>query len=98
MYLNNVTTCTSSLNVSGVTTFRNSTTNFLYNTLGTSFTNNGFSSFFTLNANVITNGGTSVRGDEDRFETRCLDIFNNYFALRAESRTETAWPPCRMYT
>jgi hypothetical protein len=32
-------------------------TNFWYNTPGTRFTNNGFNSFFSLNANVITDTG-----------------------------------------
>jgi hypothetical protein len=54
---NNNITCLSSLNVSGITTFKNSTTNFWYNSPGTYFTNNGFTSYFTLNANVIVNGG-----------------------------------------
>jgi hypothetical protein len=54
---NNATTCRSSLNVSGTTTFNNSSTNFWYNTPGTRFTNNGFNSFFSLNANVITDTG-----------------------------------------
>ena len=56
--LNNTTTCLSSLNVSGITTFNNSSTNFWYNTPGTSFINNGFTSFLSLNSNVITNTGT----------------------------------------
>ena len=50
----------STINVSGITTFNNSSTNFWYNTPGTSFTNNGFNSYFSLNSNVITNSGTAV--------------------------------------
>jgi hypothetical protein len=46
-----------SLYVSGLTTFNNSSTNFWYNTPGTRFTNNGFDSFFSLNANLITDTG-----------------------------------------
>ena len=55
---NNVS-CAGALNVSGTTTFNNSSTNFWYNTPGTSFINNGFTSFLSLNSNVITNAGTA---------------------------------------
>ena len=55
---NNVS-CAGALNVSGTTTFNNSSTNFWYNTPGTSFINNGFTSFLSLNSNVITNMGTA---------------------------------------
>ncbi len=41
----------------GLTTY-NSLTNFWYNTPGTHLTKNGFNKYFTLNANVIVNGGS----------------------------------------
>jgi hypothetical protein len=44
-------------NVSGTTTFYYCSTNFWYNTPGTSFTNNDFTSYFILNSNVITQTG-----------------------------------------
>ena len=60
LLVSGASTCSSSLNVSGITTFNNSLTNFWYNTPGTYFTNNGFDSYFSLNSNVITNLGTAV--------------------------------------
>jgi hypothetical protein len=48
-------------NVSGTITFNNSSTNFWYNTPGTFFTNNGFTSFLSLNLKVITNTGTAFQ-------------------------------------
>ena len=44
------------LNKNNVDTTGNSL-NFWYNSPGTYFTNNGFASYFSLNSNVITNGG-----------------------------------------
>ncbi len=67
--LNNNVTLLSSLNVSGQSTSRSITLkkdnvvpsddslNFWYNTIGTYFTDNGFSSYFSLNSNVSTNTG-----------------------------------------
>ena len=67
--LNNNTTLLSSLNVSGNSTLRSITLNknnvdstgdslnFYYNTPGTYFTDYGYSSYFSLNSNVVTNGG-----------------------------------------
>jgi hypothetical protein len=43
--------------MTGALTFNNSNTNFWYNTTGTYFTNNNFTSYFSLNANVNTNFG-----------------------------------------
>jgi hypothetical protein len=51
----NNTSILGTLTVTGATTFNNSSTIFWYNTPGTSFTNNGFTSFLSLNSNVITN-------------------------------------------
>ncbi len=53
-YNNGVNTLT--IDSTGLTNY-NSSTNFWYNTPGTRFTNNGFNSFFSLNANVITDTG-----------------------------------------
>ena len=47
------------LNKNNVDTTGNSF-NFDYNSSGTFFTNNGFNSYFSLNSNVITNGGSLV--------------------------------------
>ena len=67
--LNNNTTLLSSLNVSGNSTLRSITLNknnvdstgdslnFYYNTPGVYFTDNEYSSYFSLNSNVVTNGG-----------------------------------------
>jgi hypothetical protein len=69
---NNNVTLLSSLNISGHSTIRSITLNrdnvdssgdslnFWYNTPGTYFIDNGFSSYFSLNSNVSTNTGLAV--------------------------------------
>jgi hypothetical protein len=43
--------------LTGSLSLRNNTTNFWYNTNGTTFVSSGFSSYFSLNANIITGWG-----------------------------------------
>ena len=63
----------SSLNVSGITSYKNSLTNFWYNSPGTYFTNNGFASYFSLNSNVIANFGVVSQS----FITEYYRMWNN---------------------
>jgi hypothetical protein len=70
--LNNNTTILSSLNVSGISSFNSITLNknyvnpsgdalnFYYNTSGTYFTDNDYSSYFSLNSNITTASGLAV--------------------------------------
>ena len=67
--LNNNVSLLSSLNVSGNSTIRSITLNknnvdstgdslnFWYNSPGSYFNDNGYSSYFSLNSNVVVNGG-----------------------------------------